>query len=167
MDQLDRDVGIQYLRGMHLNDSKTPLDSKKDRHENIGVFVPCFRFSIDKMSEFLNSSGHLELSTFTHIMTDPRIQNIPLILETPAFDGPGLKLGEGMSIWQKEIDVLYQISEGIPSPSELQEWEGAIKEVVSEAAKSQDSKQRRRNHDGTSSTSRKRKVKEESESDEE
>lgn len=35
----DEQVGLSYLRGMHLNDSKTPLGSKKDRHENIGLYV--------------------------------------------------------------------------------------------------------------------------------
>jgi hypothetical protein len=35
--KFDAEVGLQYLRGMHLNDSKTELGSKKDRHENIGL----------------------------------------------------------------------------------------------------------------------------------
>ena len=35
----DEQVGLSYLRGMHINDSKTPLGSKKDRHENIGLYV--------------------------------------------------------------------------------------------------------------------------------
>ena len=35
----DEQVGLSYLCGMHLNDSKTPLGSKKDRHENIGLYV--------------------------------------------------------------------------------------------------------------------------------
>jgi endonuclease IV len=34
-------IGLKYLRGMHLNDSKTPLGSHKDRHANIGQCV-CF-----------------------------------------------------------------------------------------------------------------------------
>ena len=35
--EFERDVGLSYLRGMHLNDSKGALASKKDRHENIGL----------------------------------------------------------------------------------------------------------------------------------
>lgn len=35
--EFERDVGLSYLRGMHLNDSKGALASKKDRHENIGM----------------------------------------------------------------------------------------------------------------------------------
>ena len=35
--EFDREVGMSYLRGMHINDSKGALGSKKDRHENIGL----------------------------------------------------------------------------------------------------------------------------------
>lgn len=37
VEEFDREVGLEYLRGMHLNDSKADLGSKKDRHENIGL----------------------------------------------------------------------------------------------------------------------------------
>lgn len=37
--EFDREIGLPYLRGMHLNDSKATLSSKKDRHENIGLCV--------------------------------------------------------------------------------------------------------------------------------
>ncbi|EGO21301.1 hypothetical protein SERLADRAFT_373106 [Serpula lacrymans var. lacrymans S7.9] len=74
----DTHIGLSYLRGLHMNDSKTPLASKKDRHENIGM-------------------GHLGLRAFHHIVTDPRLQNIPLVLETPSF--------ETTEIWTKEIET--------------------------------------------------------------
>ncbi|KAG9313328.1 xylose isomerase-like protein [Chiua virens] len=80
----DDQVGLSYLRGMHLNDSKTPLGSKKDRHENIGL-------------------GTLGLSAFLTILSDPRVQNIPLILETPTF--------EAVEVWEREIQVLNTLSE--------------------------------------------------------
>ncbi|KAG6371883.1 xylose isomerase-like protein [Boletus reticuloceps] len=80
----DEQVGLSYLRGMHLNDSKTPLGSKKDRHENIGL-------------------GTLKLPAFLTILSDPRVQNIPLILETPTF--------EAMEVWECEIKVLNALSE--------------------------------------------------------
>lgn len=35
----DKTVGYKYLRGMHLNDSKAALETNKDRHENIGMYV--------------------------------------------------------------------------------------------------------------------------------
>lgn len=40
VEEFDREIGVGYLRGMHLNDSKAALGSKKDRHENIGLYVP-------------------------------------------------------------------------------------------------------------------------------
>lgn len=35
--EFEREVGLQYLRGMHLNDSKGTVGSNKDRHQNIGL----------------------------------------------------------------------------------------------------------------------------------
>ena len=40
VEEFDNVVGFKYLRGMHLNDSKAALASNKDRHENIGMYVP-------------------------------------------------------------------------------------------------------------------------------
>lgn len=60
----DKIIGFEYLRGMHLNDSKTPFNSKKDRHEHLG-------------------KGSIGLDVFKFIMEDPRFDNIPLIIETP------------------------------------------------------------------------------------
>lgn len=56
-------VGFQYLRGMHLNDSKKPLASHVDRHDSIG-------------------RGFIGFDFFTRLMRDPRFDNMPLILET-------------------------------------------------------------------------------------
>lgn len=39
MAEFEHEIGLTYLRGMHLNDSKAALNSKKDRHENIGLCV--------------------------------------------------------------------------------------------------------------------------------
>ncbi|KJE93875.1 endonuclease IV [Capsaspora owczarzaki ATCC 30864] len=64
MNDFDRIVGFQYLRGLHLNDSKGELGCNRDRHENIG-------------------KGKLGLSAFELIMNDERFRNIPMILETP------------------------------------------------------------------------------------
>ncbi|KAG6877383.1 hypothetical protein C0993_007903 [Termitomyces sp. T159_Od127] len=80
----DADVGLSYLRGMHLNDSKTEHNSRKDRHENIGL-------------------GHIGIAGFHHILNDPRVQHIPLVLETPSFELP-------KEIWAKEIEALNRLS---------------------------------------------------------
>lgn len=69
----DRIIGMNYLSGMHLNDSKKGLGSHVDRHESMGLGAIGSRF-------------------FELLMADPRIDNIPLILETPNPD-----------IWPDEI----------------------------------------------------------------
>ncbi len=56
-------VGLAYLKGMHLNDSKGTLGSRLDRHHSLG-------------------EGELGLDVFRCIMRDPRAEGIPLILET-------------------------------------------------------------------------------------
>ena len=57
-------IGFEYLRGMHLNDAKNELGSRVDRHASLG-------------------EGTLGWRLFERIMTDPRFDGIPLILETP------------------------------------------------------------------------------------
>ena len=74
----DRTIGFNYLRGMHLNDTKKGLASKVDRHESIGKGILGQRF-------------------FQLLMNDSRFDNIPLILETPNPD-----------IWAEEIKWLYE-----------------------------------------------------------
>jgi deoxyribonuclease-4 len=64
MHELDRVVGLTYLKGLHLNDAKKPLASRVDRHESIG-------------------QGYLGSESFRLIMQDPRLDRMPLILETP------------------------------------------------------------------------------------
>lgn len=81
MDTFEKQIGLKYLRGMHLNDSKTPFDSKKDRHEFLG-------------------KGSIGLDCFRFIMNDSRFLNIPLILETP---------GEN-DVWRDEIKLLHSFS---------------------------------------------------------
>ena len=76
MDEFDRLVGFEFLRGMHLNDSKTDFHSNKDRHHSLG-------------------EGFIGIDAFKFIMQDERIDNIPMILET---------LDD--SIWDKEIELL-------------------------------------------------------------
>lgn len=62
-------LGWQTLGLLHLNDSKHPLGSKKDRHENIGA-------------------GTLGPEPFRRIMLDERLRHVPKVLETPKGDDP-------------------------------------------------------------------------------
>ncbi|MFO8044828.1 MAG: deoxyribonuclease IV [Halomonas sp.] len=63
LDEFDKVVGVTYLRGMHLNDAKSELASRVDRHHSLG-------------------QGNIGLDAFTTLMRDPRIDEIPMILET-------------------------------------------------------------------------------------
>lgn len=63
-EEFDKEVGFEYLRGMHLNDSKKPMGSRVDRHDSIG-------------------DGFIGKESFEKLMKDPRFDNMPLILETP------------------------------------------------------------------------------------
>ncbi|KAG1899756.1 xylose isomerase-like protein [Suillus fuscotomentosus] len=88
----DTEVGLSYLKGLHLNDSKAAL------------------------------GGHLGISTFRHIVSDPRTQDIPLILETPTF--------EATEIWTKEISALNRLS--LVDDSEVLETElSLVNEITS------------------------------------
>ena len=77
MAQFENIVGFQYLKGMHLNDSKPELGSHVDRHDSLG-------------------KGKIGLDAFRFIMNDERMDDIPLILET---------IDE--TIWADEIKLLY------------------------------------------------------------
>ena len=58
---------LEYLKVIHINDSKNPLNAKKDRHENIGF-------------------GYVGFDTIVKICNDERFKDIPKILETPYID---------------------------------------------------------------------------------
>lgn len=75
----DEIVGMKYLSGMHINDTKKGLASKVDRHESLG-------------------KGMLGTDFFSLLMNDPRMDDIPLILETP-----------NEEIWKEEIQWLYSL----------------------------------------------------------
>ncbi len=76
----DRVIGFKFLKGIHLNDTKKGLGSRVDRHENIG-------------------DGLLGIEPFRLIMTDPRFNAIPIILETPE-----------ESRWAEEIKMLMKFA---------------------------------------------------------
>ena len=62
--EFDRVVGLDKLKALHLNDSKNPFGSHKDRHEVIG-------------------SGSLGVETFRNVVNHPVLKQLPMILETP------------------------------------------------------------------------------------
>ena len=64
MAEFDRVIGLDKLKALHVNDSKNPFASHKDRHACLG-------------------EGSLGLDTFRAIVTHPLLKDKPLILETP------------------------------------------------------------------------------------
>lgn len=78
--EFDRIIGLDKLKALHLNDSKNPFASHKDRHELLG-------------------EGNLGLETFRKIVNHPYLKTLPMILETP----------NELSGYQKEIAVLRQM----------------------------------------------------------
>ncbi len=79
--EFERIVGFNYLRGMHLNDSKPDLGARVDRHHSLG-------------------EGKLGWEVFRYIMNDERFEEIPMVLETIDSD-----------IWSQEIEQLYALVE--------------------------------------------------------
>ena len=64
LNEFDKIVGIDKLKAIHLNDSKNPFESHKDRHEKIG-------------------EGFLGLEGITRIINHPQLRKLPFYLETP------------------------------------------------------------------------------------
>jgi deoxyribonuclease-4 len=62
--EFDNIIGLEYLYAIHLNDSKNPFNSHKDRHEKIG-------------------QGSIGIQTFENIINHPKLCHLPFFLETP------------------------------------------------------------------------------------
>ena len=74
--EVDEKIGLEYIKGFHLNGSKSEFASKVDRHHSL-------------------EQGNLGLAVFKHIMKEPRFEKIPMVLET--IDD---------TIWPEEIELL-------------------------------------------------------------
>ena len=81
-DDFDDIVGMDYLVALHLNDSKSDLGSRVDRHDNIGM-------------------GKLGKETFKSFMQEERLEHLAGYLETPG----------GPEMWKPEIAVLRKLAE--------------------------------------------------------
>ena len=64
LDEFDKEIGLDKIKCIHINDSKNPLGSHKDRHENIGY-------------------GTIGFDNLIKVIYNERLSNIPRILETP------------------------------------------------------------------------------------
>ena len=79
MASFDKIIGIDKIKCVHVNDSKNPLDSHKDRHENIG-------------------KGTIGIDTLINIIYYDKLKDVPKILETPYIDG--------MAPYKEEISLI-------------------------------------------------------------
>ena len=64
LDDFDKTIGLNYLMCLHINDSKNPLNSHKDRHENIGY-------------------GTIGFDNLLKVIYHPKLKGLPKLLETP------------------------------------------------------------------------------------
>ena len=64
LEEFDKVIGIDRLKAIHINDSKNPIESHKDRHEKIG-------------------EGYIGIEAFERIVTHPILKDLPFYLETP------------------------------------------------------------------------------------
>ena len=109
LQEFDDVIGLKYLKGLHINDSKAPFNSHRDLHQNIGL-------------------GFLGLRAFHNVMNEPRFQNLPLILETPCdkpdpSDPTGKKVIEDKGSWAREIKLLESLIGMDPEGEEFQKLE--------------------------------------------
>jgi len=86
MNAFESIVGLKNLQAMHVNDSKKPLGSRVDRHENIG-------------------EGEIGLAGFKNLVNDSRFENIPLIMETPK----GNRTSDGRDWDEVNAEVLQSL----------------------------------------------------------
>lgn len=64
LEEFDKVIGLDRLKAIHINDSKNPFESHKDRHEKIG-------------------EGSIGTEAFERIINHPKLRNLPFYLETP------------------------------------------------------------------------------------
>ncbi|MBK6319361.1 MAG: deoxyribonuclease IV [Dehalococcoidia bacterium] len=70
MAEFEQEIGFSRLAAVHANDTKQPIGTFRDRHENIG-------------------EGHIGLAGFRTLMAHPAFRDVPFLLEVPGFDGAG------------------------------------------------------------------------------
>lgn len=80
--EFEKKIGLEKLVVIHMNDSRDPFASGRDRHENIG-------------------EGTLSLEPFKLLLHNKRTRDLPFIIETPGFDGKGPD--------KKNIDILKSL----------------------------------------------------------
>ena len=81
LEEFDRVIGLEYLKALHINDSKNPCEAHKDRHACIG-------------------EGYIGKEAIAKILSHPKIQGLPCVLETPQ---------ESLEGYGEEIKMIREI----------------------------------------------------------
>ena len=81
VNEFDKVIGLERLKAIHINDSKNPFASHKDRHEKIG-------------------EGSIGVEAFERIINHPKLKDLPFFLETPH---------EDISGYGREIELLKSL----------------------------------------------------------
>ncbi|KAG8847652.1 hypothetical protein FRB91_011547 [Serendipita sp. 411] len=139
MEKFESIVGFKYLCGLHLNDSKTGLGSKKDRHESLGL-------------------GHIGLRAFGFLMRDDRLKGLPMVLETIVEEA-----------WPKEVEILQRMADPTIPEDELdfEAMTEEIKAEVKKHAKEESKPKKEKKEKKPKATKSKAKKAKKEESDEE
>ncbi|KAJ5809495.1 uncharacterized protein N7503_001713 [Penicillium pulvis] len=163
LDEFEKLIGIQFLKALHLNDSKAPFGSKRDLHANIGT-------------------GFLGLRAFHNVMNEPRFEGLPMVLETPIDRTEGEVADEGSEsesgtkkkgkkakrltgasaptvqdpgVWAREIKLLESLIGMDPEGEEFKALEAKLSEQGRETREKQQEQ-----HDRKVETEKKKEAKE-------
>lgn len=85
LEAFDREVGVNYLKALHINDSLNPLGSHKDRHARIG-------------------EGTIGTEVIARVLCHPALEGLPAILETPQKELSGY--GEEIALLRRSVEAL-------------------------------------------------------------
>lgn len=127
--QFEDIVGWEYLSAIHLNDSKAPLGANRDLHQSLG-------------------QGFLGLEVFRIIANDERLQNIPIILETP--------VGKDDLIYGEEIKLLEWLKDKKADDADFVEKAAELQSLGSKDRAEQLKKQQTKKEKATKAPKRKK-----------
>ena len=119
----DNLIGLNNVELIHLNDSKAPLNSRRDIHQGIGDGFIFGKQYLDKEQGYLSS--------LKEIVSYSKKNKVPIVLETHKAGSPKNPDGE---LYAQEIALLQQLQKGI-SPTKLKEWNLIHKETMSKKSK--------------------------------
>ena len=123
LNQFDKHIGLHNVELIHLNDSKAPLNSRRDIHQGIGDGFIFGKQHLDKEKGYLLS--------LKEIVSYAKKNKIPIVLETHKAGSPTNPDGE---LYAQEIALLQKLQRGV-SHTKLKDWRLIHKELMSKKTK--------------------------------